>query len=174
MIEQNLGGNRHYQRLNLKTSIVLEYKPAKWLTLEVKAAPQFAATKNHTFKDQVEYHSDPYGSISPISNVEFNSLDESIATTFNGYYHGMLTAAHSFGKHNLKLLVGASYENTEYASLSAYRQDFAYPQYDVIDAGADNEFKQNGGTRTQLALASIFGRLNYNYDNRYLLEANLR
>ena len=174
MIEQNLGGNRHYQKLNLKTSIVLEYKPVKWLTLEAKVAPQLAATKNHLFKDQVEYHSDPYGSISPISNVEFNSLDESITTTFNGYYHGMLTAAHSFGKHNLKFLAGVSYENYEYASLGAYRQDFAYPQYDVIDAGGKNEFKDNSGSRSQIALASFFGRLNYNYDNRYLFEANLR
>ena len=174
MIEQNLGGNRHYQRLNLKTSIVLEYKPVKWLTLEAKVAPQLTATKNHLFKDMVEYHSDPYGSKSPISNVEFNSLEETIATTFNGYYHGMLTAAHSFGKHNLKFLAGVSYENYEYASLGAYRQDFSYPQYDVIDAGGKNEFKDNSGSRSQIALASFFGRLNYNYDNRYLFEANLR
>ena len=174
MVEQNLGGNRNYHKLNLKTSIVLEYKPVKWLTLEVKAAPQLTATKNHLFKDAVEYHADPYGSISPISNVEFNSLEETITTTFNGYYHGMLTAAHSFGKHNLKFLAGLSYENYEYATLGAYRQDFAYPQYDVINAGGDNEFKNNSGTRTQLALASFFGRINYNYDNRYLFEANLR
>ena len=174
MVEQNVGGNRHYQRLDLKSSIALEYKPAKWLTLEVKAAPQFRATKNHLFKDKVEYHSDPYGTISPISNVEYNSLDESITTTYNGYYHAMLTAAHSFGKHTIKFLAGASYENYEYASLSAYRQDFSYPQYDVIDAGGKNEFKDNGGTRSQVALGSFFGRLNYNYDNRYLLEANLR
>ncbi|MBE6188870.1 MAG: TonB-dependent receptor [Rikenellaceae bacterium] len=174
MIETGVGGNRHYQKLNLKTSIVLEYKPAKWLTLEAKVAPQFAATKNHLFKDMVEYHSDPYGSKSPISNVEFNSLEESIATTYNGYYHGMLTAAHSFGKHHLKFLAGVSYENYEYASLGAYRQDFSYPQYDVIDAGGKNEFKDNSGSRSQIALASFFGRLNYNYDNRYLVEANLR
>ena len=174
MVEQNLGGNRNYHKLNLKTSIALEYKPVKWLTLEVKMAPQLTATKNHLFKDAVEYHSDPYGSISPISNVEFNSLEETITTTFNGYYHGMLTAAHSFGKHHLKLLAGLSYENYEYATLGAYRQDFSYPQYDVINAGGDNEFKNNEGTRTQLALASFFGRFNYNYDNRYLFEANLR
>ena len=174
MVEQNLGGNRNYHKLNLKTSIALEYKPVKWLTLEVKMAPQLTATKNHLFKDLVEYHSDPYGTISPISNVEFNSLEESITTTFNGYYHGIITAAHSFGKHHLKVLAGLSYENYEYATLGAYRQDFAYPQYDVINAGGDNEFKNNSGTRTQLALASFFGRINYNYDNRYLFEANLR
>ena len=174
MIEQGVGGNRKYQSLNLKTAAVLEYKPLKWLTIEGKVAPQLQATKNHTFIDLVEYHSDPYGSISAISNAEFNTLDESITTKFTGYYHGMITGAHSFGKHHLKVLVGASYENVEYATLSAYRQDFIYPQYDVIDAGGKNEFKDNGGTRTQLALASFFGRVNYNYDNRYLFEANLR
>ncbi len=174
MIEQGVGGNRTYQTLNLKASAVLEYKPLKWLTIEGKVTPQFLATKNHKFIDLVEYHSDPYGSISSTSNAEFNSLDESITTNFTGYYHGMITAAHSFGKHHLKALIGASYENVEYSTLTAYRQDFIYPQYDVMDAGGKNEFKDNGGTRTQLALASFFGRINYNYDNRYLFEANVR
>ncbi len=174
MIEQGLGGNYNVQRLNLKAAAVLEYKPLKWLTIEGKVAPQFTASKSHKFIDLVEYHTDPYGTISKISNAEFNSLNESISTNYNGYYHGMITAAHSFGKHNLKLLVGASYEEYDILSLSAYRQNFGYPQYDVIDAGGDNEFKDNGGSHSQLALASIFGRINYNYDDRYLFEANLR
>ncbi len=174
MIELGVGGNRLYQKLNLKMAATLEYKPFKWLTLEAKVAPQFAATKNHQFMDRVEYHTDPYGSISATSNVEYNYLEESISTAYNGYYHGMITLAHSFGKHHLKGLVGISYENYEGASLGAYRQDFAYPQYDVIDAGGKNEFKDNSGGRNQLALASFSGRINFNYDNRYLLEANLR
>lgn len=45
MIEQGVGGNNIRQNGTLKASAALEYKPVQWLTLEVKAAPQFTAVK---------------------------------------------------------------------------------------------------------------------------------
>ena len=174
MIEQNIGGNNIRQTGNLKVAATLEYRPAQWLTLEGKAAPQLEVLKTHRFVDLVEYHSDPYGTVSNISNEEYNSLDESVSAAWNGYYHATATAARQFGAHSLKLLVGASYENYDYYTLGAYRQQFAYPDYEVISAGGDNEFKDNSGSRTQLAMGSFFGRFNYNFKERYLFEANLR
>jgi TonB-linked SusC/RagA family outer membrane protein len=174
MIEQGIGGNNIRQRGNIQVSAALEYKPLDWLTFEVKAAPQITAVKTHRFVDLVEYHSDPYGTVSSIRNEEFNSLDESVTAALNGYYHATAAASQQFGGHSFKLLLGASYEDYDYYSLGAYRQQFAYPDYEVISAGGDNEFKDNSGSRTQMALASFFGRLNYNYKERYLFEANLR
>ena len=72
------------------------------------------------------------------------------------------------------MLAGASYEDMDQRTLSAYRRDFAYPEYQTINAGADNEYKENGGARYQWALMSFFGRINYNYKERYLFEANIR
>ncbi len=174
MIEQGLGGNNIRQTGNLKVAAVLEYKPVEWLSVELKAAPQLTAVKTHRFVDLVEYHSDPYGTIANTSNAEYNSLDEMVTGALNGYYHAMVSAAHNFGNHNLRLMLGTSFEDYDYYSLGAYRQDFAYPDYEVISAGGDNEFKNNSGSRTQMAMASFFGRLNYNYKERYLFEANLR
>lgn len=174
MIEQGVGGNNQVQNGVLKASASLEVNPVKWITIELKAAPQLTAVKNHKFIDQVEYHSDPYGTISAITNTEFNHLDESVTTAFNGYYHATAQANKDFGKNNIKLLLGLSYENYDYYSLGAYRNNFAYPDYEVINAGGDNEFKDNSGTKNQMSLMSYFGRVNYNFDNRYLFEANLR
>ncbi len=174
MIEQGWGGNNVRNDVNLKLSANLEYKPWEWLTIDLKAAPQVKAAKSHRFVDLVTYYSDAYGTPSTASNAEYNSLNESISTTVNGYYHATINAAKDFGGHNLKFLAGYSYENYSYASLSAYRQEFAFPDYEVMDAGGDNEFKSNGGSREQMALSSVFGRFNYNYKDRYLFEANLR
>ncbi len=174
MIEQGWGGNNVRNDVNLKLSANLEYKPWEWLTIDLKAAPQVKAAKSHRFVDLVTYYSDAYGTPSTASNAEYNSLNESVSTAVNGYYHATINAAKDFGGHNLKLLAGYSYENYDYFSLSAYRQDFAFPDYEVMDAGGDNEFKSNGGSREQMALSSVFGRFNYNYKDRYLFEANLR
>ncbi len=174
MIEQGLGGNNVRNDVNFKLAASLEYKPWEWLTIDLKAAPQVKAARSHKFIDLVKYYSDAYGTPSTASNAEYNSLTESVSTTVNGYYHATINAAKQFGDHNLKVLLGYSYENYDYYSLGAYRQDFLFPQYEVMDAGGDNEFKDNSGYREQMALSSFFGRVNYNYKERYLFEANLR
>lgn len=174
MFEQGLGGDSRSQSALLRGAITLAFKPFKWLTFETKAVPTLSLSKSHVFHDIVNYHSDPYGSISPISNIEYNYLDESDHVTYSGLYQATAMVSKSFGDHNFKLLGGASYEETDAQSLSAYRQNYDYPEYEVIDAGGDNEFKDNGGSRSQLALASFFGRFNYNYKERYLFEANIR
>lgn len=174
MIEQNVGGGIQRKSLRLTSALSLVYKPAKWLTLEAKAAPRLSIVRAHDFYDMIYYHSDPYGTVSPTPNREYNYLKETDTYNYNGLYQFTAIASKSFGNHNLRFLAGASYEDADEQTLSATRRDYDYPQYEVINAGADNIFKDNSGNHTQLALASFFGRLNYNYRERYLLEANIR
>jgi len=175
MVEQNQGGINRNNILNVKGNIALEYKPWKWLALEVSAAPRWQLNKSHQFRDIVYYHSDPYGTVSPITSREYNYLKESWATTYNGFYQFLARLNFKWkGGHDFKAILGASYEDYDYQNNMAYRQDYDYPEYQVIDAGGDNEFKDNGGTRTQRALGSFFGRVNYNYKERYLIEGNIR
>ena len=46
--------------------------------------------------------------------------------------------------------------------------------YPVLTVGAEDETMSNAGTRAEWALQSFFGRINYNYKERYLFETNLR
>ena len=174
MIEQNLGGSRITNRIALTGSASLTFKPFKWLTLEGKYAPRLTVVRTHSFNDVVNYHSDPYGNVSSVQSREYNSLTEEDTFTFNDLSQATAIASWKFGSHALRLLAGASYERMDYQTLEAYRQDYAYPEYEVISAGGANEFKTNSGTHTQLALGSYFGRINYNFKERYLLEANFR
>lgn len=101
----------------------------------------------------------------------------------NSDYHDLLEATINYAfdldnkKHSFNILAGSSYEN--------YRKD-------EMDATAknlisDGFFSFNGGFDTSVAtntiisdniepwsMMSYFGRLNYNYKERYLLEANIR
>lgn len=64
-------------------------------------------------------------------------------------------------------------ETYNHKNLQGYREKFDYPQYDQLDAGnIDN--MNNGGNEVEWAINSFFGRTNYNYMDRYLLEANIR
>ncbi len=174
MIEKGEGGNIRRNALNLTGAAALTWEPFKWLTLEGTVAPRFVLNGVHNFEDLVTYYSDAYGTISNSSNAEYSSLTESLTQYFYGNYQFTATAHKKLGNHDLKALVGASFEDMTETVLSGYRQEFAYPEYEVLSAGAANEYQVAKGTVSQWALQSFFGRLNYNYKERYLLEGNIR
>ena len=175
MIENGEGGNQRSDALRMSALFGLTYEPTGWLTFDFTFAPRITLSSSHRFIDLVKYHSDPYGTVSSITNNAYNHLTES--RNYTVYGNTIFTASFhkTFAKsHNVKLLLGAEYDTRDDNNISAYRQEFTYPQYDVISAGADNEFKNNSGTRAGWSLLSYFGRLNYNFKERYLVEGNIR
>lgn len=77
------------------------------------------------------------------------------------------------GAHNLSALLlyeGSSYK---YRNLQASRINFISNAIDQIYAGPDKD-KGNGGSANETALKGYGARLNYNYKDRYLVQANVR
>ncbi len=77
-------------------------------------------------------------------------------------------------QHNITLLLGTEAVHNEYNTVSASRADFfsTDPNYMQIDAGVQSI--QNSGNASEWALFSTFGRLNYNFNDKYLIEATVR
>lgn len=169
------GGNTKVHKIGLNAAASLVYKPFEWWTLEGKVAPRFVQNHTHAFVGLIDYHSDPYGTISSIHNEQYNSLTE----TENRYYYGNYTFTTSF-QHKFnrgsyaKLLLGASNESMNQRQFQGYRQQFDYPEYEVLSAGMANETQKTEGHQYRWRLMSFFGRLNYNFKERYLFEANVR
>ncbi|TWI95261.1 TonB-linked SusC/RagA family outer membrane protein [Mucilaginibacter frigoritolerans] len=80
---------------------------------------------------------------------------------------------HSFGSHTVSAQAGWSIEQSDYEYLQAYRQNFVDPALQEINAGSTDHIT-NAGTSNAWALESWFGRVDYNYKERYLLESNIR
>lgn len=80
-----------------------------------------------------------------------------------------------FGDHALKALLGYSQESDRYDYNAITRYDFLNNSLDQIDAGSSDPTLTNvSGNATSYAVRSWFGRVNYDYKGRYLLEANAR
>ncbi len=174
-VTEGAGGNKKVDVLNLNASATLDFKPVSWLTIEGKFAPRLAVTHTHQFDDQIHYYADAYGTLSPVVSRLYNQLSETQTQNFYTTSLATATAHKKFADaHELKLLVGTSYETMSQHAYGASRQSLAYPQYDVLNVGLDDETKDNSGSRSQWALLSYFGRLNYNFKERYLFEANIR
>lgn len=86
----------------------------------------------------------------------------------------------SIGDHNFKLMVGHQSEENKARFLSAERQGIIVPSQPVIDitSGYSNTSAivpaLVGGNYNNWATEGYFGRLNYDYKGRYMIEGNLR
>jgi len=86
----------------------------------------------------------------------------------------------SFGDHNFKIMAGYQSEENKYRFLSAERQGIIVPASPVIDIASGNNYAGTavppavGGNYSDWSTSGYFGRLNYDYKGRYLIEGNLR
>ena len=91
-------------------------------------------------------------------------------------WDNILTFTHNFGNHNLVLMAGTSFRDEAYNGINVYGNDFPYEQEESwyisqtriksLTGYGDNGSRQYG--------ISYFGRLSYNYDDKYLLYATMR
>lgn len=75
-------------------------------------------------------------------------------------------------KLDLNVLAGASQEMRRDRSFSAQKYDWIDSSIDVID-GTTGE-STTSGSHSEWAMRSYFGRINLGWDNKYLLEMNMR
>ncbi|MDR1747088.1 MAG: TonB-dependent receptor, partial [Tannerella sp.] len=113
------------------------------------------------------------GSVYTPGRLKTQTLYESTIADLNRIIQ--VTSDYAFSlleKHNFSLLAGYSQEYSYDESYSASRRNPAFYDIYVLDVYQEN--KDNAGTAGQSAMASGFGRIAYDYDGKYLLEANVR
>jgi TonB-linked SusC/RagA family outer membrane protein len=84
----------------------------------------------------------------------------------------ILTYNTKIRKHELSTLLGHSVHAYHEKSTHGYKEGFATDNLYTLDAATKND--NVGGSAAEYALQSFFGRINYNYDGRYLFEFNIR
>lgn len=82
-------------------------------------------------------------------------------------------ADYAVDKHNFSLLVGQEQQRNTLASYGIDRTGLTDPNYTVVEAGYTTN-NAIGNLYGENYLLSYFGRLNYNFDNKYFLSGNLR
>lgn len=78
-----------------------------------------------------------------------------------------------WGDHQFNIMAAISYESTQYERFSTSRGQFESNYIHVLQAG-DPTTVANSSEISPYVGISQFGRLNYNYANRYLFEFNVR
>lgn len=88
-------------------------------------------------------------------------------------FEALATYEKQIKNHSFKLLAGTSVEQSANRGLEGYRNTF--PNNYLYELGSgDKSTATNNSSLEEYALLSFFGRINYSFKDRYLLEANLR
>jgi len=152
----------------------LNVQPVEWLTFRSELGGDWlnfnSRVYNYQFNnDTTTFINSGGNQRNPNSNLTFQN-NRSFHWTFNN----LLTFNRTFGKHALTVLAGTTAEQYTFTTFSAFRKDVpAVKDLWYIGTGNANS-STNDGTGDKYTRNSYIGRLNYNYNERYLLTATIR
>lgn len=157
--------------LDLLGNIGFEFTPLEGLVLSGTAAVNYRTANQSQFFPS-------YSVFDFITGEEFKANTQRGAS--RAYSEGRNTTLilkatyeRQLGKSYFKVLAGFNQEDAVYDKFGAGRSGFISNTIRVLDVG-DPSTATNYESGTTWGLRSYFGRLNYNWDEKYLFEANVR
>src|SRR5690606_15308164 len=134
----------------------------------------FTSNFNKRFEHAVNNYYFEDGSFAHNNAVWQEGVREMMGQNYGTTLYSTLNYHNTFGKsHDLTILLGYNQESNFYQELSGSKIKFPTTSISELNAGsADGQ--STGGTANEWAIQSFFGRLNYDYQGKYLFEANAR
>ncbi|OQP53421.1 SusC/RagA family TonB-linked outer membrane protein [Niastella yeongjuensis] len=172
MLSFNGLSNKKIQRF--LSTVFAEYK----LPFDIKYNIKFGVDKYDGLLDQFTPRMQTFNP-KTLAATNWNSpttAPRSAKTDYNDmniHFYNTLNWQHKFKElHNLSVMVGASYDNFSTDTYSATMVGYLDGTLTALDAGTIRN--AIGGHDTKDVLESYFGRLNYDYDGKYLFEVSFR
>ena len=168
------GGDNKLSVSNFSLSETLNYQITDWLSANANVGYTTGVANRNTVQNSITYYNyagDKQVLTEPVqANSEYTQTNaQTDFYSISGYLNAMKTFK---DKHNLSLTLGAQYEFKEYTYFGVKVKDI---QSGLEIVNGSGEITLSGSEdKYQNAIMSYFGRFNYDYDNRYLLELNAR
>lgn len=169
------GGDNKLSVSGININEKLNYAVNDWLTATIDAGYNSSNTNRSIVENPVtfyNYKGDKKVLVSPTQ--QSSSYRETSGR--NNFYSisGYVNATRSFiEKHNFSLTLGAQYEYTEFRNFGVSAKNIL-EGLEVPNGSDEINIVTDKNSKYETALMSYFGRLNYNFDNRYLFEFNAR
>ena len=185
-IAEGKGGGNMYARLHyggfedvsgtkLAGTFSMEYKPIKDLTITGLWSPSLFYQNGKDFNKQISIFDadDPDVFLAYVSGAENTSLYEERSLRKMATKQLLANYSTTISEHDLNMMAG--YEDYTYfnETLAAHAENFVVTEYPYLDLGPIDNM-QNSGNATHTAYRSFFGRIIYDYNNKYYGQANIR
>ena len=158
----------------------IDLRPVKGLSIQAIIAPFINYTKAKQFKKAANWvqNTDPTVIGGALEGGGQGYSNTSLSETRNDNYHVtsqvIVNYMNTFKeKHNLNLMAGFENYMMKSENLTAGRDNYDLDSYPYLNVGPE-DFQTNSGSASEYTSNSVFGRVMYDYDGRYLFQANLR
>lgn len=140
-------------------NLYAEYKPFSFLTLKSEGGVDFYNTKTYNRKASTP---------NLIGGFAIEGASQNRKLVMNN----TATFVKLFGKHSLNAVIGQSFETSKEQRLKVSGRGFSNDNIKSIGFVADKSV--DAALTQEWALFSMFGRINYQYNNRYMIGATYR
>ena len=149
---------------NILANISAEISFTKWL----KFKSTFGYDAKFWFTDSFT----PKYAWKPIQ-VEVSKRYRSDNKSFTNLWDNYFLFDHTFAKkHHLSMMAGTSAQWNSYDYMSGEKSGFLFDSVNQMDNGQEVEYLN--GSKSEWSLMSLMARVNYSYDDRYLITATIR
>lgn len=157
---------KKYSRFDGKA--FLEIEPIKNLSIKTSFAYQYNQW-NSIGAEPAYIPQDSYGN--PVGGSGKNYLTDAYYSETQWINENIITYHFDVNGHAFNFLLGQSNQYNNFRSTTATGEDLPSDNITVLNGALSTSAK---GDAAEAALRSFFGRVNYNYKDRYLAEFNLR
>ncbi|QNH63590.1 SusC/RagA family TonB-linked outer membrane protein [Hymenobacter sediminicola] len=162
--------NQKFVRNRALTTLFAELEPVKGLRLRTNVGADLIFDNFNSFRPfvpELKVGSETY-------STRYSLAGASATSNYNSSYliENTATYDHLFAdKHQVTLLLGQSGQIIDAQNVEAYRTGYLRNDLQVINSGPVNTQLANAGNiQPRQTLASYFGRLNYEFAGKYLLQ----
>lgn len=148
--------------------------PIKGLVWQTKVATFYTHNYDKSFnivESNTWYEGD--NSVGSVYNPGSNSLTINQPWEQTNTLYSTVSYNRNIAKHNIGIMLGYEVDHNISQSMSAYRNNYQSSLLQELNAGATTAWS-NSGTSSEWGLQSYFGRFNYDYAGKYLLESDIR
>ena len=168
------------RRTDFTNTTRVDYSPIKQLTLSADFTYRFWQSRNTTRRVNLPFRQTPDAEMEYYTTgCAINDLQETVGTTNYYNVNALATYKDTFkDAHNLTVVAGFNYETRNYKRVYAKGQNLTVDDLSDLNLvgpdsnGAKQMFVE--GDQNQYALQGIFGRVNYDYLGKYLVEISGR
>ncbi|WP_343910347.1 TonB-dependent receptor [Aquimarina litoralis] len=156
--------NSTLERFKVNGNIFLDLRLASNLKFRSDLGYDYNTAKTESFFPTFDF-----GSLSNRLNSSFRGANEGLYYLFKNY----LTYTPSIGNHNFDILLGTEAQKVQFQGLSGQRSNFPSNDVPGLNTG-DAETSLSESFEGTSSILSYFGRINYDYNSKYLFSASLR
>ena len=162
-IEEALQRENYNKKTDLFANAFGEIEFMKGLTFRIEYGGNFYYSNSYSYTPSYDYKTYKQQSSG------YRSANNGYSTVFKTF----INFNRDFGRHSVGAMLGHEAQTSGWESLSGSRTNYLFNTIHELNGGDDKTAK-NSSSRGSWAMESYFGRVNYSFDDRYLMTATLR